>query len=123
MNYDRYDDYGREAELFEQATLLDTDDIRELSWVADVLEDGGPGYSTSPHLSRQELADLAGVIRSKLPEAGSKTLSSEYTVFDKNGAEYKNFDGTWYLVTDGHALEVPFESIQEPRPLRLTVVE
>lgn len=97
---------------------LNETDVRELSWVADVLEDGGGAR----FLTTQELRDLAGVIRSKLPKP-KVTLTSEYTVFDKNGAEYKNFNGTWYLVADGHALAVPFESIQEPRPLRLAVVE
>lgn len=95
---------------------LNEDDVRELSWVADVLE-------TDLYLSREERHDLAGVVRSKLPAPEPQVLSSEYTVTDLYGSEYKNFDGKWYLVADGHALEVPYESIQEPRQLRLTVVE
>lgn len=97
------------------SVYLNEDDVRELSWVAEVLEEGAA-------LTYTELDDLAGVLRSKLPKP-ERALLSTYTVFDKNGAEYKNFDGTWYLVADGHALEVPYESIQGPRPLRLTVVE
>lgn len=99
---------------------LNETDVRELSWVADVLEFFAKEADYFPEFS--ELDDLAGVIRSKLPKP-EVTLTSEYTVFDKYGSEFKNFDGTWYLVADGHALEVPFESIQEPRPLRLAVVE
>lgn len=99
------------------ATLNETD-VRELAWVADVLEDGGPGYSTSPHLSRQELADLAGVVRSKLP-APKRGLSN--TVEDKYGTRYQRFAGGWFYIEFNRetnkfeALRVPFSSIQEPR--------
>ena len=49
---------------------LNADDVRELGWVADVLEwysdsSNAAGYSIGK--IEQDLGDLVGVIRSKLP--------------------------------------------------------
>ena len=97
---------------------LNADDVRELGWVADVIE----VYANGSQLpTREDALALAGVIRSKLPKQ-KVVLSSDWTVYDRNGAEYKNFDGVWYLVADGKALAVPYESILEPTPLALEVV-
>lgn len=46
--------------------LLDADDVRELGWVADVLEAAAKGAIPDQGYQRAAL-DLAGVIRSKLP--------------------------------------------------------
>lgn len=93
---------------------------RNLAWVADVLENGGPGYATQANLSRKELDDLAGVVRDALPKPKpAKRLAR--AVEDKYGTRFERFAGGWYLIEYNpeenvfDALRVPFKSIQEPR--------
>lgn len=106
------------TERIESVELNETD-VRELSWVADVLEYGA---DDGGDLSVHELNDLAGVIRSKLP-ANPVVYTTDYTVRDVNGAEYKMLeDGRWFLVRGDQALEVPYESILDPVPVSYVVV-
>lgn len=101
---------------------LNEDDIRELGWVADVLEEG----VVDGELTDKEMGDLIGVIRSKLPkaEAGVEAPTAPGAqVSDKNRAFYITFgDGRWFLMGEGwqseaysrQLVEVPWESILEP---------
>lgn len=99
-----------------ESVELNEVDVRELEWVADVLE--------SQSLYMQEQYDLAGVIRSKLPKPTPRVFTTDYTVEDVNGAIYKQLEpGRWFLVVGDQALEVPYESILDPVPVSYVVVE
>lgn len=99
--------------------FLTEDDIRELAWVADVLEHYADSPAWTDSLRAGGYADLAGVIRSKLPEPRlQEPTRPGAMVCDKNGAFYVTFgDHRWYLMGTGpsdEVLEVPWESILDP---------
>lgn len=91
---------------------------RNLGWVADVLEHGADSVE---HLTDQELHDLAGVVRDVVPKP-KRTLTTGWTVTDRNGETYKMFGTEWYLVRGLELLKVPFESILDPQPVTYEVV-
>lgn len=98
---------------------LSDKDVRDLEWVAEVLEwytDGSNRLTRSVHGQDQDLRDLAGVIRSKLPKQQRDIFTTGAIISDRNNSMYAKHGDTWYYV-DGetdYALEVPFEAIQGP---------